>query len=140
MTRPITLVLVLALALGACGGGEPVDGDTGIRVPPSDAGPAYVEDTSVAVSGDAVEVTLSGDLPTPCHAVQTTITAARETDEDAAGDRRVDVTVWSERQAADDEACAQVLSPFTTSVSTPIPEGVAVDVYVNDEFQGTVRR
>lgn len=132
-----TLISIIALALIACGGGdEPTDGDTADTVPPADAGPVFVSETDLALDAGTVTVTVTGDLPTPCHTPQTTIASSRQITEGAdARPTRIDVTLWSERQG--DEPCAEVLEPFEVSVSASVEDGGA-DVYVNEEFVGSV--
>lgn len=131
--------MITVLALAACGGGDDSpdgNGDTADTVPPTDAGPVYLGETNLVLEGNTVTVTITGDLPTPCHTPQTTIATSRpisEGDENPA--TRVDVVVWSESDA--DEPCAQVLEPFEVSVSASVTGGGA-DVYVNDEFVGSV--
>ncbi len=133
------LIILTVLVAAACGGGNDVgdgDGDTADTVPPADASPAYVGETTIAIEGDTVTVTITGDLPTPCHAPQTTIATSRPiTEGDESPRTRVDVTIWSESDA--DEPCAQVLEPFEVSVSASVEEGGA-DVYVNEELVGSV--
>lgn len=138
MRRALILLAAAAIIVAACGGddGTTTTGGEAAELPPADAGPVFIAQTELTLDGDTLRVTVTGDLPTPCHAPQTTISTSRPVTEGGDTPRtRVDVQVWSERQG--DEACAEVLEPFEVSVSAAVTDGGA-DVYVNDELAGSV--
>lgn len=111
------LVLLLALALAACGGGGTSETfqDIDPGLPPTGTAPAgwpvgtlTVENAElVERSGEAgrLDLVITGDLPDPCHMPVWEIEEA---------DQALTVNL---RSAADpDQVCAQVLQPFEITI------------------------
>jgi hypothetical protein len=117
-----TLAGVLVLALGMTAGAAEES------APAAADGPVYIDHASLFYQGaDPVQVslTLSGDLPTPCHQPRWTVTA---------GDATIAISLWS---IPGEGMCAAVLEPFELII--PLDDAIAGSpVELNGEPVGIV--
>ena len=108
--RRFVYVSVLALLVGACGGGDPGVGGNSTTTTTSGGieGPVFVDSTEILYLESfpvQVRLVVRGSLPTPCHRAQWSV----EDDGTA-----IEVTLWS--VIALGQSCAQVLEPFEVSI------------------------
>ena len=120
-------LLIAALLMTACAGGEPGYG-AGTNPPPGDEATVFVDTTEILYLESfpvQVRLVVRGALPTPCHQIRWQV-------EDLA--RMIDVTLWSEPDPEDD--CIAVLEPFEISMPLGSFESSNSAVYLNGEEIG----
>jgi hypothetical protein len=130
--RRFVYVTVLALLVGACGGGDPGVGDNSTTTTTSGGveGPVLVDSTEILYLESfpvQVRLVVRGSLPTPCHRPQWSV----EDDGTA-----IEVTLWS--VIALGQSCAQVLEPFEVSIALGSFETADLDVLLNGDEIGRV--
>jgi len=124
-----TKMMLLALMLSACAGGEVGTGDTTTTTtsPPVE-GPVFIDVTDILQAESfpvQVRLQVSGSVPTPCH------TTAWEVNDDG---KTIEVRRWS--LAPSDVVCAQVLEPFEVVIPLGSFESATRAVLLNGESAG----
>ena len=135
MKKNLVLLIALLAVAGCAQGGAPEPSEPNDPGSTSPIGaPAYVDEAQLIIMESypvQVAVVISGNLPTPCHALRHQVEM-----QDFGAEKRVDITVSSEAQP--DAICTQVLEPFKAQISLDLanaPDSLYT-VYVNGELVG----
>lgn len=121
----LLMLIAFCVLASACGNAEAGGSSLQNPVTVTDVEFVFLESYPVQV-----RATVSGELPTPCHELRTTIEPVDE-------DGRVVVTMLSEQAA--DQQCIQVIHPFETTLELgSFESGDYVLVLNGEEYPFTI--